>query len=68
MELRCVRTRSVAFQQQTEREHAGVVGTGAFFGEKAGASDLAGQWFEVLQSGACAGFGGVGSGGGVSDA
>ena len=51
-----------------QREHAGVVGSGAFFGEEAGATDFAGEWLEVLQGFACAGFGGVGGGGGIVDA
>ena len=42
-----------------QREHAGVVGAGAFFGEEAGATDFAGEWMEVLQGFARAGFGGV---------
>lgn len=51
-----------------QREHAGVVGAGAFFGEEAGATDFAGEWLEVLQGFARAGFSSVGGGGGIVDA
>jgi hypothetical protein len=48
-----------------QREHTGVVGAGAFFGEEAGATDFAGQWFEMLQRGEGTGFGGVGCRGAI---
>jgi len=66
--LRQTHSRGVRHEQKPQREHAGVVGSGAFFGEEAGAADFAGEWLEVLQRVACASFGGVGGSGGIVDA